>query len=210
MNQQCLHVEVEAKSLDDAVEEALSQLDCTRAEVDIEILQVHAKGLLGIFGKRPARVSVKLHDRGVIAKQYTRKLLFLSGIEAKVEVTSASHVIEVHLKSNDPSRVIGRHGQALDALQSLVITMTDRVTTDRTEIILDVDGYRHRRRDFLQKLARRLSRKVRQSGKPASSPPLLLNERRTLHELLKSEPGLETHSKNHDAGRKVVVLQKRG
>lgn len=210
MNQQCLHVEVEAESLDDAVEEALSRLDCTRAEVDIEILQVHTKGLFGLFGKRPARVRVKLHDRGIIAKQFTRQLLRLSGLEASVVVTSSSHVIEIHLKSNDPSRVIGRHGQALDALQTLVVTMTDRVTTDRTEIVLDVDGYRHRRRDFLQKLARRLSHKVRQSGKPASSPPLPLNERRTLHELLKSEPGLETHSKNHDGGRKVVILQKRG
>ena len=210
MIQQCLHVEVEAENLDAAVEEALSRLGCTRAEVDIEVLQVHSKGVLGLFGKQPARVSVKLHDRGVIAKQFTRQLLSLSGLEASVDVTTSSHTIEVHLKSNDPSRVIGRHGQALDAMQTLVVTMTDRVTTDRTEILLDVDGYRHRRRDFLQKLARRLSRKVRQSGKPATSPPLPLYERRTLHELLKSEPGLETHSKNHDGGRKVVILQKRG
>jgi spoIIIJ-associated protein len=209
MSQQCLHVEVEAATLDAAVEEALKQLDCTRAEVDIEVLQVHAKGVLGLFGKKPARVSVKLHDRGIIARQFTRQLLTLSGIDAQAEAASSSQAIEIHLHSDDPSRVIGRHGQALDALQTLVVTMTDRVTTDRTEIVLDVDGYRHRRQDFLQNLARRLSRKVRQSGKPATSPPLPLSERRTLHELLKRETGLETHSKKHDGGRKVVILQKR-
>lgn len=210
MSQQCLHVEVEAATLDAAVEEALTRLGCTRAEVDVEVLQVHTNGVLGLFGKKPARVSVKLHDRGLIARQFTKQLLALSCLEAKVGVAPSSHAIEIHLHSDDPSRVIGRHGQALDALQTLVVTMTDRVTTDRTEIILDVDGYRLRRQDFLKNLARRLSRKVRQSGKPATSPPLPLNERRTLHELLKRESGLETHSKKHDGGRKVVILQKRG
>ena len=88
MSQQCLHVEVEAATLDAAVEEALTRLDCTRAEVDVEVLQVHAKGVLGVFGKKPARVSVKLHDRGVIARQFTRQLLALSGIEASAKVVS--------------------------------------------------------------------------------------------------------------------------
>ena len=210
MNQQCLHVESEADSLDVAVEKALAQLECTRAEVDIEILQVHKKGLFGLFGKQPARVNVRLHDRGLIARQFARKLLALSGIKTRVEVVPSSELIELQLHSDDPSRVIGRHGQALDALQTLVVNMTDRATTDRTEILLDVDGYRRRRRNILQQLARRLSRKVHQSGKPATSPPLTLSERRTLHELLKHESGLETLSKKHDGGRKVVVLRKRG
>jgi len=205
-----LHVEVEAENLDAAVEKALRQLDCTRAEADIEILQLHATGFLGMFGKRPARVSIKIHDRGIIARQFTRQLLHLSELNAGVEVASSSNAIELVLKSDDASRLIGRHGQTLDALQTLVCTMTDRVTTDRTEIFLDVDGYRERRQDFLHKLARRLCSKVRQSGKPATTPPLPLNERRTLHELFKRESDLESRSKNHDGGRKVIILQKRG
>ncbi len=210
MKQQSLYVEVAAKNLDTAVEQALAQLNCTRAEADIEVLQVHSSGLLGLFGRRLARVCVKLHDRGVIARQLTHQLLNLSDLEASVELVSSRHQVELLLTAQDPSFVIGRHGQTLDALQGLVGTMTDRLTTDRTPILLDVDGYRERRLDFLNNLACRLSQKVRQSGKPASTPPLVLSERRILHELIKQEPDLVTRSKNHDGGRKVIIVESRG
>jgi spoIIIJ-associated protein len=210
MNQQYLHVEVAAKNLDAAVEQALAQLNCTRAEADIEVLQEHSSGLFGLFGQRPAQVRVVLHDRGVIARQLTARLLHLSGLDATVLLVSASNQIELLLTAQDPSLVIGRHGQTLDALQGLVATMTDRLTTDRRPILLDVDGYRGRRFAFLSRLAHRLSQKVHQSGKPASTPPLVLSERRILHKLFKQEPELESHSKNHDDGRKTIILRSRG
>ena len=210
MKQQSLHVEVAAKNLDEAVEQALAQLDCTRAEADIEVLQVHSSGLLVIFGKRPARVRVKLHDRGAIARQFASQLLSLSGLDAKIELASSSNQIELLLTAQDPSLLIGRHGQTLDALQGLVGTMTDRLTTARTPIFLDVDGYRERRCDFLNRLALRLTQEVRNSSKPASTPPLVLSERRILHDLFKQESDLESLSKNHDAGRKIIILQPRG
>ncbi len=209
MKQQHLHVEVAAESLDAAVEEALGQLDCTRAEVDVEMLQVHSSGLLGMFFKRPARVCVKLHDRGVIARQLTRQLLQLSALVADVELVSSDNQVALNLVTQDPSRLIGHHGQTLDALQTLVGTMTDRLTTDRTPVLLDVDGYRERCRSFLARLARRLSRKVRQTGKSAITPPLVLSDRRVLHELFKQKQGLESHSKNHESDRKIIILQPR-
>ncbi len=210
MKQRHLHVEVAAESLDVAVEKALVQLNCTRAEVDVEVLEVHSSGLLGVFFKRPARVCVKLHDRGVIARQLTCRLLQLSALVADVELVSSGDQVELNLVTQDPSRLIGRHGQTLDALQTLVGTMTDRLTTDRTPILFDVDGYRWRRRVFLARLSHRLSRKVRQSGKPATTPPLVLNDRRILHELFKQESDLESHSKKHEDGRKIIILQLRG
>jgi spoIIIJ-associated protein len=210
MNQQSLHVEVTAKNLDAAVEQALAQLDCTRAEADIEVLQVQSSGFLGVFGRRLARVRVKLHDRGFIARQLCNQLLSLSDLEASIELVSSRQQIELLLTAQDPSLVIGRHGQTLDALQGLVGSMTDRLTTDRTPIFLDVDGYRGRRRDYLNRLARRLSQKVRQSGKSVSSPPLVLSERRILHELFKRESGLESHSQNHEGGRKIIIVKSRG
>lgn len=210
MKQQSLHLEVSANNLDEAVEQALAQLGCTRAEADIEVLQVHSSGLLGFFGKRPARVRVQLLDRGAIARHFANQLLHLSGLDARVEMVSSSNQVELHLTAEDPSLLIGRHGQTIDALQSLVGTMTDRVTTDRTPIFFDVDGYRERRRNFLNRLARRLTQKVRNSSKPASTPPLVLSERRILHDLFKEEPDMESRSKNHEGGRKIIILQPRG
>lgn len=210
MMQEYLHAEVEAEDLDGAVEEALAQLSCTRAEADIEVLQAPSSGLLGLFGGRSAKVRVRLHDRGAMARQIARRLLFLSDLNAEVELSSTGRQIVLNLVSRDTGRLIGRHGQTLDALQSLVGTITDRLTTERTPIVLDVDGYRGRRQTFLVRLARRLSSKVRQSRKPASSPPLVITERRILHEMFKKDPDLESYSKNLDGGRKSVVIRLRG
>lgn len=210
MISELLHVEVAADNLDNAVESALVQLSCSRADADIDVLQVHSGGVFGLFGKRPAKIRASLHDRGQIACQITRHLLWLSDFAAEVELHPSSEQINLLLSSEESSRLIGRHGQTLDALQSLVATITDRVTTDRTRVVLDVDGYRERRRAFLLQLARRMSNKVRQSGKSATSPPLNLDERRILHGLFRHENGMASCSKNHDGHRKVVVLQARG
>ena len=130
-------------------------------------------------------------------------------LEADLQVVTSSNEIHILLSSNDSSLLIGRHGQTLDALQNLVSTMTDRQTTDRTPVVLDVDGYRGRRHKFLHQLAEKLMRKVRQSGKSASTPPLVLSERRLMHEFFKQEPDLESRSKNHEGDRKIIILQPR-
>ena len=204
-----LHLEVTAENLDTAVENALSQLKCTRAEADVEVLQAASPGFLGLFGKRQARVRVKLHDRGAIARQFTDGLLRLSGLSVEIEVLTSTKQIQLLLSSDDSSLLIGRHGQMLDAMQSLVGTMTDRQTTDRTPIVLDVDGYRARRHEFLTRLADKLSCKVRETRKPATTPPLTLGERRILYERFKQEVDLEAISRNHEGDRKVVVLKPR-
>lgn len=209
MKQDLLHLEVAAENVDAAVEKALAHLNCTRAEADVEVLQVPSSGFLGLFGNRPARVRVNLHDRGAIARQFTESILRLSGLEAELEVITSLNEIQILLSSKDSSLLIGRHGQTLDALQNLVSTMTDRQTTDRTPVVLDVDGYRARRHEFLQLLAEKLMRKVRQSGKSASTPPLVLSERRLMHELFKQEPDLESRSRNHEGDRKIIILQPR-
>ena len=204
-----LHLEISAETLDIAVEKALSQLRCTRAEADVEVLQAASPGFLGLFGKRQARVRVKLHDRSAIARQFTDGLLRLSGLDAEIEVVTSTKQIQLLLSSYDSSLLIGRHGQMLDAMQGLVVTMADRQTTDRTPIVLDVDGYRARRQEFLTRLADKLSRKVRETGKPATTPPLALGERRILHERFKLQVDLEAISRNHQGDRKVIVLKPR-
>jgi spoIIIJ-associated protein len=135
-------------------------------------------------------------------------LLALSDLVAEVNLTASSDRIDLLLSGEEPSRLIGRHGQTLDALQTLVGSITDRLTTVRSPINLDVDGYRIRRRDYLRSTARRMAQKVRQSGKPATTPPLSQYERRYIHGIFKQEPGLRSHSKDHEGGRKIVVLQR--
>jgi len=94
---------------------------------------------------------------------------------------------------------------AAESLDAAVEEALGQLDCTRAEV--DVDGYRERRRGFL---ARRLSRKVRQTGKAATILPLVLSDRRVLHELFKQEQGLESHSKYHEGGRKIIILQPLG
>ncbi len=210
MEQPFLHVETEGVSLNAAVESALKQLSCTRADVDIEVLQRPSSCLFGFFGKRPARVYVRICDRGIVARQVVSRLLLLSGLNAEAELLPTTNQIDLNLISDESSLLIGRYGQTLDALQTLTSTLVDRQTTERTPILIDVDGFHKRRQAFLQRLAARLTHKVRISGKPASTPPLVLSERRVLHALFNLEHDLETCSKRRDGRRKIIVVQPRG
>ena len=72
------------------------------------------------------------------------------------------------------------------------------------------NSYRQHRTDVFNREARRLISWVHQAGRPATTPPRKLNERRVLYDLFKQNPGPESRSKDHEGDRKVVALQKRG
>ena len=72
------------------------------------------------------------------------------------------------------------------------------------------NSYRQHRTDCFNREARRLISWVHQAGRPATTPPRKLNERRVLYDLFKQNPGPESRSKDHEGDRKVVALQKRG
>lgn len=205
-----LEIECTATSIDAAVDLALCKFGCTRADVETAILQVPSSGFLGIFGCRPARVRVRLSDRGFVARRLCEHLLGLCGINACVEAHPASDRIELQIISDDSSLIIGRRGQTLDALQSLVVTMTDRHIEDRTPIIVDSDNYRARRTDSLRQLARRLSSQVRSSGRAATVQALPPEERRILHLALKEETGIESRSIGSGFEKKMLVSSCRG
>ncbi len=148
-------------------------------------------------------VEVAAEDQGA------GRLLRLSELDANIKLISSTNQVELSLTAANPSRLIGRHGQTLDALQTLVGLITDRLTTDRRPILFNINGYRGRCAVSLDRLARRLCQKARQSGKPVSTPPLVLGDRRILHEVFKQEAECESYSKNHEGDHKIIILRMR-
>jgi spoIIIJ-associated protein len=210
MKQQSLNVEISTESPEVAIQKALTHLNGSRADADIEVLQVQSSGLFGRFGKRLARVRVCLHDPGLIARQVTQRLLLLSDLDAVVDPVSSNNRIKRNLTSQDPSFLLGPHGHTLESLKTLVCSITDRLTTGRSIIQLDVDGYLDHRRDFLGCPALSMACKERRSRKPVSTPPLVLSERRIVRDLFKLEPGPESVSRNSQFGFKFIILRTQG
>lgn len=193
-----------AATLDAAVEAALEQFQCSRAEVDIEILSSGGGGFLGV-GKKPARVRVTLIDRAFIARYLCRQILQKSGFRAEVEVSPSRDAVELNIVASESARVIGRHGQTLDAVQHLVSTLVDRINQDPLPVVLDCDGYRGRRHSYLKSLAIKLSAKVRTSGTRVSVEPLPTHERKMMHQFIRDQRGVTSKSVGQGHDKRIVV-----
>jgi len=203
-----LQLTLTASSIDQAVSEATGFLGCSRADIDVDILAMPSKGFLGILGKKEGAVRVRLTDRGFIAKRVTEHLLDLLGIDVRVDVHPGSRRIDLIVHTDNPNFLIGRHGNTLYALESLVTSMTDRYTNDRTLLVLDVGGYRERRTLVLNRLAYRLCSQVRKTKRNVVVPSMPLVERKIFYGAIKDEQDMECRSLGQGNEKKLVLSLK--
>ncbi len=136
----------------------------------------------------------------------------LAGMKIDVEVESSlrdGQVVLNILESEDSSIVIGRKGQTLEALQTLVSRITANLFPDMAgnhlRILIDVDGYRERRRQNLVDTALRAAEEVLETGEPIDLSPLNSYERYLVHSALKDEPGIITSSIGEGAMKQIVI-----
>lgn len=196
-----------APDLEQAVDSALQQFGCSRAEVEVTVVHHGRRGWLG-FARQLAEVEVRLVDRGFIARRLLQSLLERVGWQATVTVSQSSELIELLILGDEVAQIIGRQGQTLEALQLLVTTLTDRLTPATSPLLLDADGYRHRRRHFLRGLARKLSARVVSSGRTEHVDPLPLHERKLLHQFLRDQSGVSSTSVGNGYEKQIVIAPK--
>jgi len=105
----------------------------------------------------------------------------------------------------DLALLIGRHGRTLDALQTLVSAITSRELGFRHPVIVDVEGYRHRRRQKLEDIARRSADRSAHQHIPVRLRPMTAYERRVVHVALRDDRRITTQSEGEDPFRVVVI-----
>jgi len=105
----------------------------------------------------------------------------------------------------DLAILIGRHGRTLDALQTLVSAITSRELGFRHPVIVDVEGYRHRRRQKLEDIARRSADRSARQHIPVRLRPMTAYERRVVHVALRNDRRVTTGSEGEDPFRVVVI-----
>ncbi len=124
-------------------------------------------------------------------------------LDAAIAVREDDEAVTATLTGGDLGRVIGRHGQTIDALQYLVNAIVHR-SDEYKPVVIDAAGYRARREATLETLAERTASRVRASGEEVSLEPMTSVERKIVHVHLK-ELGLETRSEGTEPNRYVVV-----
>lgn len=209
-------VDRSAKTVEEAVEMALKELDANREEAEIEVLSQGKQGFLGI-GSEPARVRVRKlppsEHAASTAMEVVNKLLSTAGARTLATLRVARDPDTggpiVDITGEDSGLLIGRQGETLRALQFLVNTLVrKRMQQESVRVVLDIERYRERRHNSLRELAFRVADRVAQSGKAIPLEPMQAAERRVIHVALSEHPRVTTESSGVGDGRRVTITPK--
>jgi len=199
-------VEKTGKTIEEAVEKALTELRVSRDAVEVEILEQPSKGLFGFLGSKPGKVKViVIEDPSRKANDLLEKVLDVMDLEVEMDVKEDEHGIFISMQGPDLGILIGRRGETLDALQYLVNLSSNKDQENKQRIILDVEGYRKRREETLRGLAIKLAEKAKQKGRNVVLEPMNSQERRIIHTTLQSRNDIYTFSEGEDPYRKIVI-----
>lgn len=204
-------LEKSGKTVEDALEAALTELGVTRDQVDYRVLEAPSKALFGILGGREARVEVSLKKVSPAekAKAFLQQVTTTMGLRVSIDVTEKEDAVDISLHGEDLGILIGKHGQTLDALQYLTNLAANRDNRERVRYVIDVEDYRKRRTDTLEQLAVRLADRVKRTGDRVVLEPMTPHERKIIHLRLQEDLRVETYSEGEEPYRRVVITSKK-
>lgn len=205
------YIEVSGKTVDDAITEALVQLEATSDQIEYEVVDKGNTGFLG-FNSKPAIVRVR---RKFSPEDKVRDFLssVFNAMHMDVEIifhpSSEENTLNVELKGDDMGILIGKRGQTLDALQYLSNLTLNKHSNQYIRVKIDTENYRERRKETLENLAHNLAYKVKRTRKSVSLEPMNPFERRVIHCALQNDKYVETHSEGEEPYRFVVITLKK-
>ena len=139
-------------------------------------------------------------------REVVSRVIVALGLDASVEVTE--NVDEIRATVDGPDemgRLIGRHGQTIDALQHLAWRAAFHDRDERKTVVVDAAGYRQRREEALQRQADRAASGALRFDRPVELDPMSASERKTVHNYLADRIDVETHSEGDEPERRLVV-----
>lgn len=202
-------IEITAKTVDEAVQTALKELQVELDQVEVEVLEEPAKGFLGIIGSKMAKVRISAkQDPLMMVQEFLKPILDKLGVKPEIRTEKKDGFYSLSFFGSHLGVLIGHRGETLDALQYLSNLAANRRLTNRVNIILDVENYRQRREETLVRLARKLSDKAKRTSRRVVLEPMSPQERRIIHTALQDDPEIQTLSEGQEPYRKVVISLK--
>ena len=155
-------------------------------------------------GERAEVTVADLEQEGEIAADYVEGLLDIADLDGDIDMDVEGDRALVSVVGGTLDELIGSRGAVLEALQELTRLAVQRQTGERTRMMLDVGGYRARRRAELTELGQDAAGEVRQTGAPKRLTPMTAFERKVVHDTV-AAAGLRSESEGEDPDRRVVV-----
>ena len=154
---------------------------------------------------RQPRAVADLEQESEIAADYVEGLLDVADLDGDIDMDVEGDRALVSVVGATLQELVGPRGEVLEALQELTRLAVHRQTGARTRIMLDVGGYRARRRTELTALGRDAAEDVGRTGVPRRLDPMTPFERKIVHDAV-AAAGLRSESEGEEPNRRVVVL----
>jgi spoIIIJ-associated protein len=138
-------------------------------------------------------------------KEFVEGLLASMELEADVSTRLEEERAVIDVTGDDLGVLIGRRGQTLDALQEVTRTAVQRRLKSRVRLLVDVEGYRSRRRESLTEYARSMAGRAMERGTEIELEPMNAYERKVVHDAVSEIEGASSYSEGEEPNRKVII-----
>jgi spoIIIJ-associated protein len=199
------------RTLDEAVDAALIELQESRRNVDVKILSETIEETVVevtvIDQSAPATgvAASPANGKAETARTLVEGLLRHMGVRAQVSVRTGSDPITLDISGRELGALIGWRGETLRALQSVTNVMVGKHLAEGERVIVDVERYRQRREHTVREIAMRAARQVKMTGDAITLDAMQPFERRAIHLALEGDPDVTSSSIGEEPERRVVV-----
>jgi spoIIIJ-associated protein len=173
-------------------------------EVVAEAAELAGDGAAGGDGSAPSLADLELESE--IAADYIEGLLDVADLDGDIDMDVEGERAFVSVVGATLDELVGQRGEVLEALQELTRLAVHRQTGNRTRMMLDVGGYRQRRRAELAETGRDAADEVKRTGEPKRLWAMNPFERKVVHDAIAAIDGVHSESEGEEPNRRVVVL----
>lgn len=203
-------IEFTGKTVEDALENALSELKVSNDKVEYTITDEGSKGFLGLIGSKPAKISVTIKKTPLEeCEVFLHEILSKMGVNAEILVREETDKVFIDVKGDEVGTIIGYRGETLDSIQYLLNIFINKANKGiYKRVILDAGEYRVKREETLKKLAQKTAYKVKKYGRTMRFEPMNPYERKIIHSALQDDNKIITKSEGQEPFRRIVVSVK--
>ena len=217
----------EGKTTNEAIENGLKELNVTKNDVEIKILEnTEKRSFFSILAPRVVKVEMTVKEKNIANKDKENKEKIINNIEErrkKIEtfleefikklknkeinynIDIINNKLKVEFYGEYATKLIGYRGETLNSLQIILSSIANNGFEDRVKVILDIGGYREKREKTLEELAVKISKTVMKTGKSITLEPMTAYERKIIHSKLQENEKIDTHSIGEEPHRRIVI-----
>lgn len=201
-------IEIEAKTMQEAIERACKHFQLGEEELDIEVLKSISTGIFGIVGnkKTKIRATPKKDNSVVVARETLQNIISLISVDSKISAEKKGDDIILNIEGNNPGILIGPKGKTLEALEFIINKAVNRASKKKVRVIVDSENYRQRREESLKRLALKMGEKAKKTKKTVTIDPISPHDRRIIHLTLKEDTQVQTKSEGEGLFKRVFII----